>query len=44
MKAEADYRGMTHTLATYGYHASAKEALESADYIKQVLNTTEAAT
>jgi hypothetical protein len=41
-KAEADYRGMSGTFKTYGLHASAKEAIETADYIKQVLDGEEA--
>lgn len=36
-KAEADYRGMAHIFATYGYRASAKEAIETADYLKAFL-------
>ncbi len=37
VKAEADYRGVSCTFKTYGFHASAKEAWETADYIKEVL-------
>lgn len=36
-KAVIDYRGAAHTLATYGMKASAKDALETADYIKAFL-------
>lgn len=38
IKAESDYRGMSHTFSTYGFRASAKEALETADYIKRILD------
>jgi hypothetical protein len=40
-KAEGDYRGMSHTFKTYGLHASAKEAWETAEYIKQILDGAE---
>lgn len=43
VKAEADYRGMAGTFATYGFRASAKEALETAEHIKQVLDGAEVA-
>lgn len=36
-RAMVDYRGAAHTLATYGMKASAKDALESADYIEAFL-------
>ena len=36
-RAEIDYRGAAHTFAVYGMKASAKDALESADYIKAFL-------
>ena len=36
-KAMIDYRGAAHTYATYGMKASAKDALETADYIESVL-------
>lgn len=36
-KVESDYRGMAHTFATYGFRASAREAIETADYVKAFL-------
>ncbi len=36
-RAMVDYRAAAHTLATYGLRASAKDALESADYIEAFL-------
>lgn len=36
-RAMIDYCGAAHTLANYGMRASAKDALESADYIESFL-------
>jgi hypothetical protein len=41
-KAEADYRGVAVTLATYGFRASSIEAIETADYLKDFLERTTA--
>lgn len=41
LKAECDYRGMSHTFSTYGFRASSKEALETADYIERILSRQE---